>query len=269
MSSPAPLNRSKRKRTAQACTNHLETQQKKFIVNQHFTVPWRFEEAGLKVQVRVWIPIGQAKHRIKTSYIRIEGKVFNEEFMFRSLAKFKTFLRARTYPLVFDVTEYIQRQRRKICGTSTGTDNYKNQYAQTPQAVYDCIARDLGLQLADLDPCPPNPDFDGLSDDFRWKAQPDQVVYVNPPFCESKEWVAKALREMQAGSCQKCIFLLPARMNAPWFGQVAKHCQKMHIPKSVTFKGYDQPYPWGVYLAELTKHETPDFTVQCIDRHLK
>ena len=155
------------------------------------------DQYGLDCIVRVWIPEGQRAKRSRRSYICIEGTINNEKGRYKSLDKFTRALRATGISNVFDVTEYINRERKRICGHETN----RNQYAQTPDSFYEYMRSTMNLQLAELDPCPPNPTFDGLHPDFKWTAGADETVYVNPPFRQAGEWIQKAYQELDRGSC--------------------------------------------------------------------
>ena len=226
------------------------------------------DQYGLDCTVRVWIPEGQRAKRSKRSYICIEGTVNNEKVRFKSLDKFTRALRVIGFATVFDVTEYINRERKRICGHETN----RNQYAQTPDSFYEYMRSTMDLQVAELDPCPPNPTFDGLHTDFRWTAGADETVYVNPPFRQAGEWIQKAYQELDRGSCTNILFMLPSRMAAPWFGLlcgIEGRAYNILIPNRVTFKGYTDGYPWGVMLVQVGREISPVCRIQHIDESFK
>ena len=78
----------------------------------------------------------------------------------------------------------------------------------TPDKVFDMIKEYWDYEKSDLfDPCPLDPDFDGLEID--WK----NINFVNPPYTLLSEFVQKALEERP----KKTIMLLPAKTDQPWF----------------------------------------------------
>ncbi len=70
-------------------------------------------------------------------------------------------------------------------GAKASKENWRDNY-QTPQYILDCVDKLYGGEW--FDPCPANPDFDGL--DMFWDYK---KVYVNPPFSKHKEWCEKTL----------------------------------------------------------------------------
>ena|SRR3990167_1406259 len=61
----------------------------------------------------------------------------------------------------------------------------------------------------DFDPCPQNPDFDGLA--IEWGT----INFVNPPYSKNKLWVKKGFEEYQKG--KTIVFLIPARTDTSYF----------------------------------------------------
>ena len=106
------------------------------------------------------------KH-ISRSYVRIEGQYDGQHIVCRTIESFRTVLRKLKFPQVFDATEFCVCFRRRVTGTETSASNYRNQYAQTPDSLYDYMRDVLQLELTTFDPCPANPTFDGLAEDTR------------------------------------------------------------------------------------------------------
>jgi hypothetical protein len=52
-----------------------------------------------------------------------------------------------------------------------------------------------------FDPCPVNPEFDGLA--IAWHGD----AFVNPPYSQIPAWIAKALKERE--NCLSVVMLLP------------------------------------------------------------
>lgn len=86
---------------------------------------------------------------------------------------------------------------------SKKTDNW-----QTPKDLYDKLNKEFNF---DFDPCPLNPTFDGLSID--WKKR----NFVNPPYSKVKEFLVKALIELNKGNAEVCVFLTFANTDTVWF----------------------------------------------------
>jgi site-specific DNA-methyltransferase (adenine-specific) len=74
------------------------------------------------------------------------------------------------------------------------------------------ILADLEKKYGDyFDPCPRNPDFDGLEIDWPRHGW----VYVNPPYSNITEWAKKAYHEHLKGC--NVIMLIPARTDTRYF----------------------------------------------------
>jgi len=67
----------------------------------------------------------------------------------------------------------------------------------------------LDLLQTFFDPCPLNPDFDGLL--INWK----KYNYVNPPYSNKRPWIEKAIKEMEKGNTT--VMLLPLDSAAAWY----------------------------------------------------
>lgn len=87
---------------------------------------------------------------------------------------------------------------------------------ETPDIVYDTIKEEFAISKNTLfDPCPLNPDFDGLA--IPWK----KFNYVNPPYSKLAEFVKKAIHESNQG---KTVFmLLPSKTDQTWFHDLWYH----------------------------------------------
>ena len=62
--------------------------------------------------------------------------------------------------------------------------------AQTPAWLYNMLNKE---HCFDFDPCPANPGFDGLTEEWG------MCNYVNPPYGRIKWWLRKALIELDKG----------------------------------------------------------------------
>lgn len=77
---------------------------------------------------------------------------------------------------------------------------------QTPDYFKELILAEYGPTF---DPCPCNPQFDGLT--IEWGAR----NFVNPPFSNIEPWVRKALVEREHG--RESVLLLPVRTSVKYF----------------------------------------------------
>jgi len=76
----------------------------------------------------------------------------------------------------------------------------------TPISFYNRLNEEFNF---DFDPCPPNPEFDGLS--IEW----GQRNYINPPFSNWQKWVEKGYEEYLKGKL--VVFLIAARTDTRAF----------------------------------------------------
>ena len=78
---------------------------------------------------------------------------------------------------------------------------------KTPKAVYQILDAEFGFTF---DPCPVNPDFDGLS--ISW----GNCNFVNPPYGrEIPKWIKKGYEESLLG--KTVVFLIPSRTDTRWW----------------------------------------------------
>ncbi len=100
----------------------------------------------------------------------------------------------------------------------------------TPDRVYDLIKEKWGYSKEDMfDPCPVNPQWDGLKID--WK----EINFVNPPYTLLKEFVNKALLEFD--KFHSTIMLLPCKTDQEWFHKLSYfHQDILWIRKRLKFK---------------------------------
>jgi site-specific DNA-methyltransferase (adenine-specific) len=103
---------------------------------------------------------------------------------------------------------------------------------QTPKAVYQILNAEFGF---DFDPCPKNPNTDGLSSDWG------KVNFVNPPYGrELPKWIAKGYAEWHNG--KTVVFLIPSRTDTRWWHD---YCMKANEIRYIRgrLKFDDQPNP--------------------------
>ena len=65
-----------------------------------------------------------------------------------------------------------------------------------------------------FDPCPNNPNFDGLIMDWKEKN------YVNPPYSNPLPWVEKAIEENKKG--KRVVMLLRVDTSTKWFAKLVE-----------------------------------------------
>lgn len=108
---------------------------------------------------------------------------------------------------------------------------------RTPRVVYNYII-DRWFPNAFIDPCPINPDVNGLAIDWIGPA------YVNPPFNDIGSWMQKAYEETANGNCERAIMLVPLRpQNNYWRDWVYDKAACVHIIRTrVKFVGYNDVY---------------------------
>jgi len=76
----------------------------------------------------------------------------------------------------------------------------------TPKDVYDALQAEFGFVD---DPCPMGGDVSGLMREWR------SPCFVNPPYSDIGEWVAKAHLEWQNG--KTVVLLIPSRTDTRWW----------------------------------------------------
>lgn len=107
-------------------------------------------------------------------------------------------------------------------------DNWK-----TPKAVYQTLDAEFKF---DFDPCPPNPQFDGLT--VNW----GNSNFVNPPYGNVIGlWLQKAISERERANCQS-VFLIPSRTDTRWWHQYVMNANEIRFIRG-RLKFDDQPNP--------------------------
>lgn len=93
------------------------------------------------------------------------------------------------------------------------SDNWK-----TPKDLYNALNQIFNF---DFDPCPLNPDFDGLS--IEWGKR----NFVNPPYSNLIEWVKKA--DLEAFKGKLVVMLIPSRTDTKAFHNYIKNKAEYHF----------------------------------------
>jgi hypothetical protein len=91
---------------------------------------------------------------------------------------------------------------------------------KTPKAFYQALDSEFGF---DFDPCPPNPDFDGLSVDWG------KCNFVNPPYNEIEKWVRKSYGEWLTG--KTIVMLIPSRTDTKWWHEYVMRATQIRFIK--------------------------------------
>jgi site-specific DNA-methyltransferase (adenine-specific) len=110
---------------------------------------------------------------------------------------------------------------------------------RTPRETYKALHAEFGF---DFDPCPPNPQFDGLT--VEW----GHSNFVNPPYGNVIAlWLAKAKEEQAKGKTS--VFLIPSRTDTRWWHNYAMTANEIRFIKG-RLKFDDQkncaPFPSAV-----------------------
>jgi site-specific DNA-methyltransferase (adenine-specific) len=78
----------------------------------------------------------------------------------------------------------------------------------TPRNLYNQLDQEFHF---DLDPCPLNSEFDGLS--IPWKGN----IFCNPPYLNVIGFLKKAHEELKKGNAKVIVFLVFANTDTAWF----------------------------------------------------
>lgn len=116
---------------------------------------------------------------------------------------------------------------------------------KTPKAVYQVLDAEFHF---DFDPCPANPDFDGLS--IEWGL----CNFVNPPYGRKiSKWVDKALEEYQKGKI--VVLLIASRTDTKWFHKLLRFASEIRfIQGRLKFDDQKNTAPFPSAIVILNKH---------------
>lgn len=90
----------------------------------------------------------------------------------------------------------------------------------TPPDLYKKLNEEFHFTL---DPCPINPDFNGLS--IKWSGS----VFVNPPYSKIELWLKKA--EQELNNCEVIVFLVFSNTDTKWFHKYIYHKAEIRFIK--------------------------------------
>ena len=112
---------------------------------------------------------------------------------------------------------------------------------RTPKEVYDQLHAEFDF---DFDPCPSDPDFDGL--EVEWGKR----NFVNPPYGrEIVKWCKKALEEHAKG--KTIVMLVASRTDTEWWHDCIMRADEIRFIRGrLRFEGYPNngcaPFPSAV-----------------------
>lgn len=110
----------------------------------------------------------------------------------------------------------------------------KNQFWKTPKVVYEQLDNEFHF---DFDPCPVNPEFDGLNMDWG------KSNYVNPPYNEKDKWIKKAWLEWKKG--KTVVMLLPSKTDTRSFHEyIYNQAELRFIKGRLKFNDGKDPAPF-------------------------
>lgn len=128
-----------------------------------------------------------------------------------------------------------------------GIHSYKyttyNIHENTPSSFYEQLNKEF---LFDFDPCPANPEFDGLNLDWNGN------VYINPPYGKQvKIWLLKAIEQIEKKKVKLCVFLLPSYTDVKWFHEIVleKASEIRFIKGRLKFGSHKETAPFASLLA--------------------
>lgn len=118
-------------------------------------------------------------------------------------------------------------------GAYYGTSADSHPHGKTP---LDLVSEYIGVGVDYFDPCPNNPDFDGL--DIPW---PRNIpIWCNPPYTRGLigKWVKKCHEEWQHGS--DVYLLIPSYTDTAYFHDFVIDCARIHFIRGrLKFGGYE------------------------------
>lgn len=114
-----------------------------------------------------------------------------------------------------------------------------NMLWKTPIEIYKQLDNEFHF---DFDPCPSNPDFDGLS--IEW----GKCNFVNPPYGKDiSKWIKKGYEEYFKN--KTVVFLIPSRTDTRWWHDYIMNASEIRFIKGrLKFKGAknNAPFPSAV-----------------------
>ena len=108
-----------------------------------------------------------------------------------------------------------------------GFNRPRSDYWGTPIKLKEQLAQHMKLRFSDFDPAPypQPPSFNGL--DHLWHHEAGETIFVNPPFSDMPNWIAKMIAEASRG--RSILALLPHQSDRAWYESV------LDAAKSIVF----------------------------------
>lgn len=128
--------------------------------------------------------------------------------------------------------QYVERGNKRM--SYYGSSKNSHEHGGTPEEIYNYLKHN-GYEISDFDPCPNNPEFDGL--EIEW---PHETIYVNPPYSRGQlsKWVKKCYDEYRAG--KTIIMLIPSYTDTRYFHKYIYNIARLEFIKGrLKFKGYN------------------------------
>ena len=114
---------------------------------------------------------------------------------------------------------------------------------RTPESVYKQLDGEFNF---DFDPCPSNPDFNGLEIDWG------ERNFVNPPYGRQIGlWIKKGYQEAEKGKL--VVFLIPSRTDTIWWHDFIMKAKEIRfIEGRLKFSNYHNsaPFPSAIVIFE-------------------
>jgi len=116
--------------------------------------------------------------------------------------------------------------------------SHKSVHWSTPQETYDALNKEFNFTF---DPCPLQSD-DKTSLLKDWGSR----VFVNPPYNNIRNFMEKAVLEIQRERVQLAVFLVPSRTDTSWWHDfVMKHAKEVrYIRGRLKFGGHQGSAPF-------------------------
>ena len=111
---------------------------------------------------------------------------------------------------------------------------------KTPKDFYAGLDAEFHF---DFDPCPTNPQFDGIDSRTQW----GKVNFVNPPYNQIKVWVETCHRKSLGGAT--VVMLIPSRTDTRWWHDYVMKAKEIRFIKGrLKFDGHKNsaPFPSAV-----------------------
>lgn len=143
--------------------------------------------------------------------------------------------------------KYVQNVKKSLKNIPYKPKAKKQVYI-TPDRVWELIKETWGHDKEEFfDPCPVNPQFDGLL--IPWK----ELNYVNPPYDKNTlELFVEKAYAAAAINGKTSIMLLPSKTDQQWFHNLIKwECEIKWIKGRLKFKNEKHNSPDPIFLVKI------------------